>query len=239
MQLLDYTYPNPAENLACDEVLLDECDAGQRGGVLRFWESSKPFVVVGYGNRIASEVHHAVCEKRGIPIFRRCSGGGTVVQGPGCLNYAVVLRIDSAIELASVACTNKLVMERNRLALQSLIPDLITIQGHTDLAIEGIKFSGNAQRRRKHALLFHGTVLLHFDLLSIDELLPLPSQQPGYRQSRTHRDFVRSFPASVVSVKDALVASWKANMPGEPAVATTVQRLVADRYSQSAWNFNL
>src|SRR5262245_29464931 len=96
MRLLDYTFPTPEENLACDEALLDLCEAGHAPEVLRFWEPSSHFVVVGYANRIADEVNVTECRTRGIPILRRCSGGGTVLQGPGCVNYALVLRIGGA-----------------------------------------------------------------------------------------------------------------------------------------------
>src|SRR4029077_18373734 len=95
MKWLDLTLPTPAENLACDEALLDQCEAGQGEGVLRFWEPPGLFVVVGYANPVATEVNAAACREHGIPIFRRCSGGGTVLQGPGCLNYALILKIES------------------------------------------------------------------------------------------------------------------------------------------------
>ena len=86
MRHLDLTIPSPAENLACDEALLDWCESGDGVECLRFWESPEPFVVVGYANKVETEVNVAACEARKIPILRRCSGGGTVVQGPGCLN---------------------------------------------------------------------------------------------------------------------------------------------------------
>ena len=59
--------------------------------MLRFWEPNKPFVVVGYANQAAREVDLEACRKLGIPVFRRCTGGGTVLQGPGCLNYSLDL----------------------------------------------------------------------------------------------------------------------------------------------------
>ena len=92
MHFLDLTLPTPEENLACDEALLLQCE--QEGGpeVLRVWEPASPFVVVGYGNRVRENVHIAICSALGIPVLRRCTGGGTVVQAPGCLNYALVLR---------------------------------------------------------------------------------------------------------------------------------------------------
>jgi hypothetical protein len=61
MHLLDLTLPTPAENLACDEALLDLCEEGGAGEVLRFWEPREYFVVVGYANKVASEVNVNAC----------------------------------------------------------------------------------------------------------------------------------------------------------------------------------
>ncbi|TAL05365.1 MAG: lipoate--protein ligase family protein, partial [Verrucomicrobia bacterium] len=109
MKALDLTLPTPAENLACDEALLDAAEAGPGDEVLRFWESREHFVVVGYANKVASEVNVAACEAKSIPILRRCSGGGTVVQGPGCLNYALVLRITEDGATRSISAANKFI----------------------------------------------------------------------------------------------------------------------------------
>src|SRR3989442_12866689 len=121
MKLLDLTFPTAEENLAFDEALLDWCDEGAGPAVLRFWEPQQPFVVVGYSNRVERDVNVAACREGGIPILRRCSGGGAVLQGPGCLNYALVLRIDYNPALQTVTGTNRFVMERNRPALEKLL----------------------------------------------------------------------------------------------------------------------
>ena len=157
MHHLNLTMPSPAENLAGDEALLDWCESGEGAETLRFWESPEPFVVVGYANKVATEVNAAACEARKIPILRRCSGGGTVVQGPGCLNYTLVLPIANDGPLHSIAVANQFIMRRNRAAIESAIRNpqsAIAIRGHTDLAIGGKKFSGNSQRRRKQFLFF-------------------------------------------------------------------------------------
>ncbi|MCU0785114.1 MAG: lipoate--protein ligase family protein, partial [Verrucomicrobia bacterium] len=112
MRFLDLTLPTPAGNLACDEALLDWCEAGGDGEVLRFWESPGHFVVVGYANKVATEVNAAACEAREIPVLRRCSGGGTVVQGPGCLNYALILRITADGPTRNISAANQFIMER-------------------------------------------------------------------------------------------------------------------------------
>src|SRR4029077_14400618 len=119
MKQLDLTLPSTAENLAADEALLEWCEAGDGAEVLRFWEPHEYFVVVGYANKVATEVNVATCEAKGIPIFRRCSGGGTVVQGPGCLNYTLVLRIADDGPLPTIGTANQFIMRRNRAAIDS------------------------------------------------------------------------------------------------------------------------
>src|SRR5476651_1134221 len=93
MKQLNLALPSPAENLAADEAVLDWCEAGAGEETLLFWEPRETFVVVGYANKVAAEVNVPACEAKGIPIFRRCSGGGTVVQMAGGLNYSLILRI--------------------------------------------------------------------------------------------------------------------------------------------------
>ena len=101
MKGCDLTLPTPEENLACDEVLLDICEAGRLEGVLRFWEPAQHFVVLGYANRAAREANLEFCRSAGIRVLRRCSGGGAVLQGPGCLNYS--LRESAAAQTAAAA----------------------------------------------------------------------------------------------------------------------------------------
>jgi lipoate-protein ligase A len=136
MKFLDLTFSTPAENLAADEALLDWREQDGGDGILRFWESPEIFVVVGYANKIEEEVEAASCEADKIPVLRRCSGGGTVLQGRGCLNYALVLEIVGNPALANITRANQYIMERNRAALQSVVGNSqkIKVQGHTDLA---------------------------------------------------------------------------------------------------------
>src|SRR5262245_13599934 len=127
MKYLDFTWPTAAENLACDEALLDQCEQDGAREVLRVWETDAHYVVLGYANRAALEVNVAACRKRGVPILRRCSGGGCVLQGPGCLNYSLVLK-NSGSSLASVTETNCFIMKRHATGLTSLLRCPVAIQ---------------------------------------------------------------------------------------------------------------
>jgi len=240
MKQIDLTLSSPAENLAADEALLEWGEAGHGVEILRFWEPRDCFVVVGYANKTATEVNLAACEAKGVPVFRRCSGGGTVVQGPGCLNYTLVLRITETGPLHSISTANQFIMRRNRTAIESAFPiphSAIAIRGHTDLAVGDRKFSGNAQRRRKQFLLFHGTFLLNLDLSLISELLPLPSKQPDYRENRPHARFLTNLQLPPEQVKAALRQAWQAEEPLKDFPNETISALVREKYATREWNF--
>jgi lipoate-protein ligase A len=255
MNCIDLTLPTPEENLACDEALLEGCNAGAGLETLRFWEPQGYFVVVGYSNRVGQEVKVKACAQQAVPILRRCSGGGTVLQGPGCLNYALVLRIDSEPALQTVSGTNRFVMEQHRRALETLLcvsdpPGTsaaskvpwrlpkreIAVRGHTDLALGGRKFSGNAQRRKRHAVLFHGTFLLDFNLALVGDLLPLPSQEPEYRQGRAHRAFLANLALPAGDLKAALRRAWGGSEENACLPWEAIRSLVEQKYSRDDWN---
>jgi len=236
MKWIDHTYARPEENLACDEVLLDQCEEGLEGEVLRFWEPADPFVVLGYSNRWSSEVDVPACAARGIPVLRRCSGGGTILQGPGCLNYSLILKIERDRTLSSITETNRYVMERNAAALGTVLPARPLVQGHTDLTVGPLKFSGNSQRRRKHFTLMHGTFLLRFDLSLVEKCLPMPSLEPEYRGHRPHGAFITNLTLGADVVKNALKNEWKA-LDGPAALPhERVARLADDVYATDDWN---
>jgi lipoate-protein ligase A len=244
MQILDLTLPTPAENLACDEALLDRCEAGNGGETLLFWEPREIFVVVGYANKIATEVNVAACEAKKIPIFRRCSGGGTVVQMPGGLNYSLILQITENGPTRSISSANEFIMEKNRAAIETVFKSEIgnrkseiLVRGHTDLCLGDLKFAGNSQRRRKHFLLFHGTLLLDCDLGLVGELLPMPSLQPDYRASRSHLDFVTNVNLPAEKVKAALVKEWNATEELKSPPLEEISKLAREKYAMREWNF--
>ncbi|MEN9572186.1 MAG: hypothetical protein RL514_41 [Verrucomicrobiota bacterium] len=235
MQLHDFTLPTPAENLAGDEALLTACEA-HGGAALRFWESPVPFVVVGYGNEVSREVNVSTCAADGVPVLRRCSGGGTVLQGPGCWNYAVVLDLAADAALATVSGANHFILHRTAAALASLLSEPVERCGDTDLVWRGRKFSGNAQRRRRTHLLFHGTLLLGFDLALVAKYLPPPSREPDYRQARPHGEFIANLPLAASAVKRALAEAWQADAEPGTWPAAETQRLVRERYALPEWN---
>lgn len=254
LHLVETGFSTPAELLACDEALLDLANSGAEqtpsdsGGFLRFWESPTCFVVLGYSKKMAEEVHWKECRETGVPIFRRCTGGGTVLQGRGCLNYSLVLPVTAHAELATITSTNCFIMRQQARALSDLLGQQVEVKGHTDLVLGDMKFSGNAQRRKSRALMFHGSILYDFDLDLVERLLQMPRQRPEYRVDRTHRDFIRNIPAARAELEAAISEVWKSvfNWKTTDGMGQTenVESLVVDRtaalarekYSREEWN---
>lgn len=237
MRYLDISYPSPQENLACDEFLLDAAEAGRGPEILRFWDPSCLFAVLGYSNEAGRELHLETCRSDGVPVLRRSSGGGTVLQGPGCLNYSLILNSEKRPGMKNITLSNRTVLEKHRQALSPLVEEEIRIQGLSDLTLGSRKISGNAQRRRKTFLLFHGTLLLDFNIPLIARYLAMPSREPDYRQHRDHENFLTNLPLNRDTVTKALKKIWMAAEAFPPPRPEELRDLIRDRYSSDAWNF--
>jgi len=242
MQFLDLTLPTPAENLACDEVLLDLCEAGAASEILRIWQAPQHFLVLGYSNKVATEVNLDRARQDDVPVLRRCTGGGAVLQGPGCINYSLILRIPDTGPLAHICETNQFIMEKHRQLLAPLIAQganlrTVYVQGHSDLALGDLKFSGNAQRRRRQHLLFHGSFLLNLDVERVERLLPLPSREPTYRRHRPHKNFLMNLEVTSQDIQSALRHGWQANELFRELPVEKISALARNQYMVDDWNF--
>lgn len=217
MHLLDLTLPLPAENLALDEALLSTSEAGEiAGGTLRLWEPDEHFVVLGRSSDSAVEVNLAACRAKKIPVLRRASGGGTILTGPGCLMYAVILSYDEHPETKSISHAHQFVLNRIAAGLAPFVPG-ITLAGTSDLAFHSTsglqKFSGNALRAKRTHFLYHGTLLYNFDLELVATVLAQQTREPQYRAARTHREFIANLPLNREQIIAALVNTWNAKKP--------------------------
>lgn len=237
MRLIHHSFALPADNLAYDEVLLSRCEEEEAEECLRLWESPSYFVVLGVSQRLAEHVQEDNCLDDGVAILRRCSAGGCVLQGPGCLNFSLVLRQDRDPELKTIRRSYCHILGRVREALEPLGIHAVH-EGISDLAVDGIKLSGNAQKRRKHCLLHHGTLLYGMDMAKIGRYLQEPADRPEYRGSRRHDSFVGNVDADPDRLRNALAAAFDAHSaPTSPdsTELASVQCLSDEKYNDPTW----
>ena len=241
-----------AAHLAIDEVLLDAAehyiDAQSLANEenqddyscesLRIWEPKEPIVVLGRSCKANDEIDIPYCRREKIPVFRRASGGGTIVAGPGCLMYSIIISYQRDSRLRKINNAHQFVLEQIGGALRNAGAES-TIEGHSDLTVENNnpltsqigssamstkdsqnligeqqsdrrKFSGNAMRCKRHHFLYHGTILFNFDLSLITRTLKMPPRQPEYRGGRTHDDFVTNLAVNANQLRSAIINQWSA-----------------------------
>jgi lipoate---protein ligase len=234
---LDATLPSAAENVALDEALLVEAEEHGGPSILRVWELDHLAVVFGASCRLKENVRVEACKADGVEIARRSSGGGTVVIGPGALNFAVILPIDASPELKGVETAQRFVLGRTLDAIRLAGPPA-EMFGSGDLTLGLRKFSGSAQRRLRRYVLVHATILHDFPIDRIDRYTLMPPRRPSYREDRPHGEFVTNLPLSRARVLEALKDAW---LPVDVSVSpahvpkATLQRLIETKFSEIGW----
>ena len=185
--------PRPSSCSRTQEAAGDTSATAAAGERLLIWESARPAVILPRHGKREVWLHVLACNSRGVPVLHRESGGGAVVVGPGCLNFALVLSLERRSRLDDVQYS----YDRLLATLAAVLAlDGVAIRS-TDLAIHDRKFAGHAQRRVRGALLHHGVLLYDsgdFDFELVDALLREPPRRPAWRGDRTHREFLTSAP---------------------------------------------
>jgi lipoate-protein ligase A len=169
-----------------DFAMLDRARPG-----VRVWTCDQAAVVLGVSRDLAVEVDTQECARRGVAAVRRASGGGTVVVGPGTVQYALVIPHVAGAEPPSldavrIACNRAVVRALARCG----IADRIDEDASGDLRTGDRKIGGLALRRHREATLLHGTLLAEADLDLICAVLRHPAREPEWRRGRPHGAFL-------------------------------------------------
>ncbi|MHA2637455.1 MAG: lipoate--protein ligase family protein, partial [bacterium JZ-2024 1] len=177
----------PDLNLREEEVLFY---ATERDGIPKFrlWVNA-PGVILGRHQEPERFVYLDYCEKEGIPVLKRLSGGGAVYHDEGNLNFSLFLPIRYLTLLdvhplnfhAQFAAFCDIPLQAlSRLGIYAERREV------SSLFVHGRKISGCAMKNSRKAVLFHGTLLISTNLEEMEKTLKIP---PGVTYSR-HKDFV-------------------------------------------------
>jgi lipoate-protein ligase A len=157
--------------MAVDEVLLESAAVGHNS--LRFYRWSEPTLSLGYFQRYAERASHR--PSRDCPLVRRQTGGGAILHDRE-LTYSLAVGVahplagdatrlyDAAHEgliraLAQFGVPASLAVENQpRAAIEQ---PFLCFQRRTrgDVLLSQFKICGSAQRRRRGAILQHGSLL--------------------------------------------------------------------------------
>jgi lipoate-protein ligase A len=165
-------------------------EAGEPCPILfRFFETRSVCVVLARSNNPASEVHLDACSADLVPVLRRRGGGGTVVLGPGCIVFSLAVFAHSLFQNDLYFRTiNQLWAD----GIQKVCGISVDQRGISDLAVGDRKVAGTSLFRRKHLLVYQGSLLVDPSWEHISRYLQHPTREPDYRQGRAHRSFLTS-----------------------------------------------
>lgn len=177
--------PDIVMNLAIDEHLAKEAAATGRR-TLRLWWGDIPSLVLGCGDKPEMALDLEECKCRGVGWIKRITGGGTVLQSRGVLNYSYTAPDPGGLDI------KKTFEYGARFIISGLAEFGIDAcyRGISDAAVGERKISGNAQARKWRSILLHGTVLVDLDFDMLTAVLKHPAREPDYRRGRDHRDFL-------------------------------------------------
>ncbi len=237
-----------AWNMAVDEMLLD-WSAEQGGCCWRFYEWSEPTVSLGYFQPYAGRWQHAA--SGACAAVRRLTGGGAIVHDRE-LTYSVVL-----------PSSHPLAVDRDAL-YEAAHATLIEVLGHWgiealmhpgngvaaadepflcfqrrapgDVVVGHTKITGSAQRRRRGAVLQHGSVLLHRslsapELAGLGELIE-PAVEPVLGSEQLQQ-------AWLPRLAQRLGVEWEkagsSEFPNDMFPRRMIEELQSGKYATAAW----
>ncbi len=190
MIYIKYSSPDVSLNLAAEYYFATEktFDAD----LFTLWQP-RPTVVVGNFQNIHEEVDTAYAASRGIDIVRRLSGGGTVYQDGGSIQYAFIERRDGEIDFVrylTPICG----------VLKSLGIDAVP-NGRNDITVDGKKVSGNSQYRVDGRTIHHGTLLFSVDVDEMERATRLPDYKAKSKGIKSVRSRVANLSDYTTAVK--------------------------------------
>lgn len=147
---------DPCYNQAFEEFIFNNFTGGD---ILLLWRSD-PAVICGRYQNVFAEVNVPAAKAAGITLVRRETGGGTVYHDHGNLNYTLISDYDGEgadyerflQPVAAVLRSMGVPAETGRIC---------------DIAVEGKKVSGSAQKIAGSRVLHHGTLLFSADLATL------------------------------------------------------------------------
>jgi len=152
------------------------------------WIPAETYIVLGASNNPeeALFIEHVINDK--IKVFKRPSGGQSVVLTPRTIVVSVILINKSINPKIVFEKINSLIIE----SLESLGLMNLCHKGISDIAIGEKKILGSSIYRKKEKLFYHAVLNYSEDTGIFEKYLKHPVKEPDYRKGRTHKDFISS-----------------------------------------------
>jgi lipoate-protein ligase A len=168
-------------NMALEEYIFDRLPRSDEYFML--WRNDNAVVVGAYQNT-AEEINAQYVREHGISVVRRLSGGGTMYQDLGNLNFTFVVNQDKARNLDFSIFIDPVVRALAQMGIKA------EHNSRNDITIEGKKISGNSQYNKWGRTMHHGTLLFNSDLSVVGKALNVKADKIASKSIKSVRSRV-------------------------------------------------
>jgi lipoate---protein ligase len=235
---------DPAMQMAIDEVLARQVNAGTRNPALRIWEWASNAVIIGSFQSLTNEVDLEAAVRHDVTVVRRISGGGAMFVEPGnTITYSLYVP-GSMVEGLSFAASYAFLDDWVLGALAD-----VGIQARyvplNDIASPAGKIAGAAQKRLAGGgVLHHVTMAYDIDADKMLDVLRIGREKmsdKGIKSANKRVDPLRSQTGlSREKIIDAMIAHFDGRYGLTPveldgATLDEAAALAQSKFSTTAW----
>jgi lipoate-protein ligase A len=228
-------------NLALEEYLINNYD-----DEFFIIAVNEPSIVIGVNQNTMDEINALYVKQNSVKVVRRLSGGGTVFQDQGNLNFSFIFH-DKGEEITDFSRVTSIIVDflKEKLNISS------EFKGRNDILITDKKFSGHARLKINNKILHHGTLLFSLNKKSLTDALKVNPNK--FKDSALHSFHERvtnitEHLKEVISMdkfKDLFLNYVRNCYPDAKLFELThddlekINVLVKDKYSTWEWNYGV
>lgn len=171
-----------------------------------FWVPDDYYIVLGNSNKPEHNLVFRNVINDEIDVYKRPSGGETVILSPNTLVFSVKITVDKFRNPSKhfEYFNNKVIEGLKTLGIENL-----KYRGISDIAIGDRKILGSSIYRKRKAVFYHAVLNVSEPIETIERYIKHPTKEPDYRKGRTHTDFVTSlynegYPLRMEQIQNAI-----------------------------------
>lgn len=229
---------NPYFNIATEEYLLKNFNHD-----LFFLYINEPSIIIGKHQNTMAEINVPYTFENRLKVVRRLSGGGTVFHDSGNLNYCFIQKGKEGFLVDFKKYTQPILNTLQKIGINAYL------RGKSDLVINNLKFSGNAEHVYRKKILHHGTLLFNSELNKLNEAIKCDWTKFDDKAVRSNRSTVTNISShlsSPLSINEFQVKIFEEvetnNVDFEEYFLTEkdnheIEKLIREKYNTWEWNF--
>jgi len=226
-------------NLAMEEYLLKNSDE-------EFFLTAinGPSVLLGVNQNAYDEINALYVKQNGLKVVRRITGGGTVFQDEGILNFSFIYKNDGS-DLLDFSYVASFIADflKEKLGIDA------KCEGRNDICINGKKFSGQARYFHEDRILYHGTILISTNKKSLVNALKFSDEKNYLRSIIPTNEVITNINevlTNKIKTEDfwaLLINYFQSKFPNNKFYQLSsneiekIKELVKTKYSTFEWNY--